>query len=319
VRSLAFAVLLTLALLPSSAHAQTPASFELTLEPTTATVGDRLTLTITATHAQDDRIDAPENPVTFGSLDVLDIRRPVTVDAGDGLQETRFVYVVAAFKTGFLEAEPVEVAAFVDGREQRATLDVAAVTIESVLPDGEPEVRDLAGPLAPPPGPSGWWLWATLSSAAFVGLSIVTIVLARAAVTRRPPGRREAPQPPDATARAALDALDASGLIERGDYLAYYRQLASVLRRYLSERYHIPASALTPDELAARLDQAGVDRWPARLAENILRQCDAVLFARYEPARERAEADLASAYEVLELTAEPPQPAAARQQQAATP
>jgi len=35
---------------------------------------------------------------------------------------------------------------------------------------------------------------------------------------------------------------------------------------------------------------------------NLLRQCESVQFGQYEPARERAEADLASAYEVVELT-----------------
>jgi hypothetical protein len=293
-------------------------SFELTLEPATATVGDRLTLTITAVHPEGARIDAPENPAAFGLLDVIEVRRPVTMEAGDGLQETRFVYVVAAFRTGRLQAGPIEVTATVEGEEQREALQVPPVTVESVLPAGDPAARGLAGPLAPPNGASGWWVWAALSAAAFAGLSIVTVLLARIAVAP-PPGVGAAAQPADAVARAELDALEAAGLIERGDYLDSYRRLAAALRRYLSQRYGIPAAALTPDELAAGLDRAGVERWPARLAENILRQCDAVLYARYEPARERAEADLASAYELIELTAEAQPARGAQPPEAATP
>jgi hypothetical protein len=46
----------------------------------------------------------------------------------------------------------------------------------------------------------------------------------------------------------------------------------------------------------------GMDRWQARVVGGLLDQCDAVVYAHYRPAVERADADLTAAYEIIEMT-----------------
>jgi hypothetical protein len=46
----------------------------------------------------------------------------------------------------------------------------------------------------------------------------------------------------------------------------------------------------------------GHDRWQVRVAGGLLTQCDAVVYARYRPAAERADADLTAAYEIVEMS-----------------
>jgi hypothetical protein len=52
----------------------------------------------------------------------------------------------------------------------------------------------------------------------------------------------------------------------------------------------------------------GVDRWQVRVAGGLLAQCDAVVYARYRPAAERADADLTAAYEIVEMSRPEPEP-----------
>jgi hypothetical protein len=58
----------------------------------------------------------------------------------------------------------------------------------------------------------------------------------------------------------------------------------------------------------------GLDRWQVRVASGLLEQCDSVVYARYRPAAERADADLTAAYEIVEMSRPEPEP-----EQAVTP
>jgi hypothetical protein len=302
-RALAAALFATVLLAPSLTKAEQPVTFELALQPTTATVGDRLTLTITARHPAGARLDVADDALAFAPLELLRVHRPESKLIDDGAEETRFSYIVAAFTTGTLQVEPIEATASIGGQEVVERLAVPAVTVATVLAPGDTSPRDLKGPLAVPTGEGGRWLWAALMMAAFAALSIATVALVQLVVRWRPSTLDRAPSA-DAVARRELDDLARAGLLDEGAYAEYYRRLAATLRRYLSERFGVPATALTADELSARLSEAGADPWPARLAENVLRQGDAVQFARYQPARERAEADRSSACEIVELTVE---------------
>ncbi len=117
------------------------------------------------------------------------------------------------------------------------------------------------------------------------------------------------PEPlgPEDAARRALDVAGA-GFVADGDYEAYYGRLSTTVRNYLTQRFEFPAFALTTLELQARMTSRGMDRWQARLAGGLLDQCDAVVFARYRPAAERADADLTAAYEIVEMSRPAPDP-----------
>jgi hypothetical protein len=47
---------------------------------------------------------------------------------------------------------------------------------------------------------------------------------------------------------------------------------------------------------------SGVDRWQARLVGGLLRECDAIVYAGYLPASARADGNLTTAYEIVEMT-----------------
>ena len=98
--------------------------------------------------------------------------------------------------------------------------------------------------------------------------------------------------------------LDKAGaaFAQDADYVAYYSTLANTLREYLTARFGFPAFALTTTEMQDQMVRRGMDRWQARIVGGLLNQCDAVVYARYRPAAERADADLTAAYEIVEMS-----------------
>ena len=61
---------------------------------------------------------------------------------------------------------------------------------------------------------------------------------------------------------------------------------------------------MTPSEIEKQLDATAMNKLAVRQAVSTLEQCQAVQFAGYRPARERAEADLAGVREIVRLTSE---------------
>ena len=111
---------------------------------------------------------------------------------------------------------------------------------------------------------------------------------------------------PEDRARVVLDTAGA-GFSLGGDYIEYYSSIGVTVRRYLTERYGFPAFALTTRELETEMLRRGLDRWQVRVASGLLEQCDAVVYANYRPAAERADADLTAAYEIVEMSRPPVQ------------
>ncbi|HEY8173551.1 MAG TPA: hypothetical protein VIH21_10745, partial [Dehalococcoidia bacterium] len=68
----------------SRAHAQdTPRIASTTISPDSATVGDRLTLTITVEHPSDTRVDGPGFDANFGDFEIVDVGTPQKISGSD--------------------------------------------------------------------------------------------------------------------------------------------------------------------------------------------------------------------------------------------
>jgi hypothetical protein len=96
-----------------------------------------------------------------------------------------------------------------------------------------------------------------------------------------PPVAADQPLPPPAWLQAALDLSDldrgVAGVPPAGR--AYLDRLAGILRRYLQDRFHLPAVEMTAAELAPAARRAG---WPADQLEGflqVLATCDRLRYA----------------------------------------
>lgn len=268
------------------------------MTPASATVGDRITLTIEIDHAGGVAISGPGFGDAYGGLDIVDIAPPETKREGDG-ERTTLRYEFAAFELGAYTVPPLTIAWTSGGDTGTLTTGEQRVEIVTVLSPDDQGLRPLKPQLEiedPAPAaivPIAFW---TL----FGALTLAGYWLVRRAMAVPPPLAVAPPAPLLAhdRARLALDALQHADISLHDRYAA----IALTLRAYLSERHAFPAYAMTRRELERGMTRAGIDRWPARLTANLLEQCDAVQFAGFVPAPERVDADLTAAYEIIALT-----------------
>src|SRR4029079_2337836 len=181
-----------------------------------------------------------------------------------------------------------------------------SLKVESVLPSDPTDVQ--LRPLKPQaqiPEPGAFEALVPVG----VGLALVAVaVLAFFVLHKRSRRQVEAVEVEEESFEAVEDR--ARGLLDQaalafgrdGDYVAYYTTLANTLREYLTARFGFPAFALTTTEMQHQMVRRGMDRWQARIVGGLLNQCDAVVYARYRPAAERADADLTAAYEIVEMS-----------------
>lgn len=290
------------------AHAGEPVVTDVRLEPFVSNVGDRIALTIIVDHDAGVVVEGPSANSDFGTLEFLNAETPLVVPNDMGGERTTLRYTVTTFTLGSAATPGFEIRWRGAGEEGVLNTAPAPYTVDSVLSADDNALRPLKAQFdLPQPAPPAFVPVAF--AAAMAALTALGYWLMRLAI-----GQRPAPvfvpamalvqtAPPDVTARAALDDIAASGLAER-DREAYYARLAETIRRYLSARFDFPAYALTRREMELGMTGAGIDRWPARVTTNLLEQCDAVQFAKFRPARERLEQDLAAAYEIVAITSD---------------
>lgn len=197
-----------------------------------------------------------------------------------------------------------------DGGEEidAAEVPAASLVMETVL---EPELAEqldqqqaatdlkaeVTRHLSAPRGP--WAVqsrWPLGMIAAALALLALIVLLAR--WWRRRPRPAAPPIPLEAAeivARRRLAALEASGLLGRGEHLPFHVELADILKQYLSRRLGTDITELTTDEVrrmmrgeirvqAAMALGATVRAGEVRsLILHVLTACDVVKFARHAP------------------------------------
>ncbi len=276
-----------------------PPDVDASLQPPVATVGDRLSLTLTVRHPVGADVVLPTADDFAPFTLVAAHPRETRADGPEAI--TTAVFELAVFATGTFDLPRLTVgvregAGVTPLPVPRLSVRIAPLAPASATLD---DLRPPADPVAFGHGQPGWWQPA-LAFLLLSGLGLGVFLLMRRALAIRPPRFTPAPEPPEQAAIRRLESLRRSG---DDDVPTLYGSLSAVVRQYLEQRFGLPATALTPSEMGRALAAAASDPWPARLAENLLRQCDAVRFAGYRPAAARLERDLASAYEIVSLTA----------------
>jgi hypothetical protein len=220
-----------------------------------------------------------------------------------GRVEITLTFEAAPFAPGDIQLPPIGLRyERPDGTQGDLFTPSTRLIVESVLPQsGTVDLRDLK-PQAEIAAPSSVVIEVLIS---LVVLLVIVLGLIVLRLRRRAPVPVAAIVVPDALSAEdrARQILDEAGrLLSNGEYVAFYSTLSSAVRNYLTERFGFPAFALTTTEMQERMVGQGIDRWQARIVGGLLNQCDAVVFASYRPAPERADTDLTAAYEIVEMS-----------------
>lgn len=275
-----------------TAFAQAPAD-DTRVSSALVLVGEQATLTLDVVTPAGATIEPDPANASWNGIEIVRLQSLDTTIGGDTAVH-RMELVVAGFTPG---ERPFQPAVFVvEGTEASGRLlPVVALNIVSSLAPGDPLELSPVAPPAAIDGAESPLLRPAIVLGGMVALAIVALGVAwlvRRVVIRT---RRASPAP---AASPPVDLDGAEALLDR-DPVAAYRTLAATIRHVLGDRYGFPARALTTHEMDRRMQDAGVDRWQARLVTGLLEECDAVVYAGYRPAPERRHADLNMAREIV--------------------
>lgn len=288
---LALVGLVTCAAWPAAAAA---ATLEVVLEPPTATVGDRVEARLVLTTEEGELAGEPRFPSwdeRWGAAEIVEAEPVERGRSGEGT-EHRQRLVLTAFRTGDLELPPRRVA--VPGPDRTTELWTPAeltLRIGSVLPEGEEAEAVEPEPPAPPRAlPLGAPFWWTLGVVSLLAVGAVTLAARRHRPADRAGARRLAP---GAELAAALAEARRAPAPEEG-----HVRLSHALRGYLGRALGFPAVESTTSEVRRELRGRRVPAAVESRADELLRACDRVKFAREPVARETLEARIETAREV---------------------
>lgn len=180
------------------------------------------------------------------------------------------------------------------------------VTVTTRVQKAEPSAaRDITAieELATPERGHGWLLWVAVGTGAVLLGSLAFLVGRRRAARRPPPS-------PEVLALRELDGLAAQAPASAAEVERYHTALSAVVRRYLEQRFQIPAERQTTAEFLAAVRQGSPLTEPQQtLLGGFLTRCDLAKFARVRPAPEECHALVAQARTfVLETAATGPAP-----------
>jgi hypothetical protein len=295
---------LALTVSPSAAHAQLDhdRSFSVTAEPAKVGLGDSITLRfrliINDRDLVTDSIPRPveELPAGVRILSVERLRRGADrVFTGTA--------VIAFYRPGerALPVFGIPWVQIVTGQRGVVTHEPAKIEVASVLPAGNPPLRDIREP-EPPRGFGA--LWALLGAA---GAAIGWLASRRRARKPAPEPEpvaspRPPPLPPDpyTAALARLDAIEAERWTACGDVARHYEAVADALRDYLEEADGLPARERTTAELLWSLPPRLAEGGLRRRVQEVLSDADLVKFAKLRPNPGEAASYTARARDLLE-------------------
>jgi hypothetical protein len=277
------------------------------VDTTLVTVGDRITLRVSVLHSSSDQVEWPDS-LDLRPFEILDARLSPPVQL-QGDIESSLTLTLTVFELGDLEIPGFSVEV-VDPEGERTSLPTNpfGIQVSSVGLDEGGDIRDLRGPLWIPMAPGRVALFALL---VVLGLGAL-YALYRWAKRRKPedaPGVSSLPlRPPHEIALEALDRLEVSPLLERGEVKEFHIQLSDILRSYAEGEFGVPALEMTTGDLMAGMAEAGIEEWIAEAFRDFLTPCDMVKFAKLRPGAEEARHLLDQGRRLVEDTHKIPSP-----------
>lgn len=252
-----------------------------TLSTNRITVGDRILLTLSATHAADERIVVPA--ITREPLVAVWDTQTTTRDLSENRRETTANITFTSFIVGeHRVATNALLLLAPGGREEQIPFPEVTFTVDSVLTNPPPPVADLKPPVKLPTHHAWLKIAATLLAVILVGVAVALLLRRWLRRPVKPVATRKIP--PHEIALTALQALRQRGLIERGEAEPFYVELSAIVRTYLEDRFDLRAPEQTTEEFIRASSQSNALSTEHRqVTADFLEQSDLVKFARFQP------------------------------------
>lgn len=269
------------------------------------TIGDRITYTLTIEHAPGVRVEQPGPGANLGQFEIKDFKiyDPVKTDS---LVSQRFEYQISVFDTGKFVIPPFPVAFAPSDTARKFQIirsEAIPIAVKSVLSAEDHEIHDIK----PPQGVPFPYRTYALYGGLLLGLiALLTGVYFYLRSRRRgvPFLRKTSIRPAHEIALEALAALksDWETRFDAGEFKALYTDLTDILRRYLENRFFIPALEATTNEILTALDELDLPQTVREQIGSVLSAADLVKFAKHIPEKSDFPAAVARAEAVIDAT-----------------
>jgi len=268
------------------------------------TIGDLIKYTVTVTHNRDVKVKMPGLGANLGGFEIGDYHVHEPKKKGDKIIST-VDYTISTFFTGEFEIPPLTVSYTVPGDSIPKTLTTEKIKIivESMKPSKEGDIRDIKPPLEIP---RNWWYlirWFVLGII-LVALGVFGFIIYRRKKEGKTflPTRPEPIRPPHELAYEALDKLQNSDLLAKGEIKRFYIEISEIIRQYIEGRYFIVAMEMTTTDVLRKLSEAGVNGEDFQLFKNFFDKCDLVKFAKHIPSQDENDEIIKFAYAIVDRT-----------------
>ncbi len=277
------------------AAAQTPASVTITPSTDSVTVGDPVELTVTVNHPAGTQVLMPTLDPNWGSFVVRSQSPVTTVDNGDGTTTSTQLIDTRLFAPGAFETPPLAVTiADSSGQIIEASAPPIAITVNSVLVEGDTELRDIK-PQATLPGALTWPIFVAALGALIAGIVWFIARRVKEAFDNRLPHE---------VALDTLTAVEKEHLPENGRFKEHYTLVTDALRAYVEQTQGIQATDRTTAEIQKELSKSSttLTTEQAKQFTTILSESDLVKFAKFTPDIESAHALVTQSRQFIEDT-----------------
>ena len=272
------------------------------VDTTAIHVGDRIAVRLSVDHPEGWTVVWPDS-VAASPFEVLDyvVAGPKALAGGGGTRAAATL-TVTSFELGELEIPPIEVAvADPDGTVQMLSTDPFRIGVESVGLDESGNIREIRGPLSIA---RSWWALAPwLLLVAVVGAGAVYVHRrARARPVAEVAKPKVPPRPFHLVALQALDELEASSWLERGQVKRWHVRVSEIIRTYVEGQLEVPALEMTTGEVVAGLRGAALGGRVTEAFHAFLARCDLVKFAKLRPGADESRELLGVARNLVQMT-----------------
>lgn len=270
------------------------------VRPAKLTVGDRADLRVKFLIAPDVTIAPAFSATQFEPWELVEMAAPAPKPAKDGNIAHIFEVKLVPWSVTVTATPALPFRVELPGRWAK-TIAVSPQKIEmdSLLAKSE-DTSDLR----PLRGLIGYRsLFPFLAAVFLLAAAAVAWILWRRLRRRKIDARLPTPsRPPAELAREALERLLASDLLDKGEIKLFYTKLSEIPRRYLEDRFGIPALDRTTPELLPELRRRPEMREIYGDMRRFLESCDLVKFAKHAPGEDDIRRDVVCARRFVETT-----------------
>lgn len=278
-----------------SVSAQPPV-IKATIDSTSILIGRQTQIRLEVAADKNQPLQIPVITDTLmNGVEVLDISKIDTTDLGNDRIQLKYRYLITSFNSSLYLLPPFKVIAGEDTVYSEAlALNVSTLPVDTV----SKQFYDIKSIIQPK---FVWTDYLSLAIGIILGLILIAaiIFIVYRLANSKPIlfFNREKPYiPPHVHAIQGLDRVKSQKLWQMGKVKEYHSDVTDILRKYIGDRFDIPALEMTSGEVLDKIKEYSDADTSYDSLKQILILADFVKFAKYNPLFDENELSLMNAY-----------------------